>query len=75
MRGVSKHSNSTPLWEPEVKGVSRILSVAIESCFIAMGQVSEVFAQPWSEEIETFKSKFSALAKNLVDFSFGHIRS
>lgn len=63
------------LWGPDVKGVSKILSVAIESCLIAIGQVAEVFTQPWNERVEMLSGKFHSLGEGLVDFSFGHIRT
>jgi hypothetical protein len=63
------------LWGPDVKGVDRILSVAIESFIIEIGRVAEVFSQPWAEQVEKFQNKFRSLGELLLDFSMGHIRT
>jgi hypothetical protein len=60
------------LWGPDVEGVSRILSVAIESSIIAIERVGEVFEQPWQQQIEVFKDKFHNLGEKISDFSLGH---
>ncbi|MGA9754047.1 MAG: DUF5677 domain-containing protein [Desulfobaccales bacterium] len=60
------------LWGPDVEGVSRILSVAIESSIIAIERVGEIFEQPWQQQIEAFKNKFRNLGEQISDFSIGH---
>jgi SOS response regulatory protein OraA/RecX len=63
------------LWGPEVEGVSKILSVAVESSIIAIERLGEVFEQPWHQQIEVFKDKFRRLGEQLSDFFIGHIRT
>jgi hypothetical protein len=61
------------LWGPDVEGVNRILSVAIESFIMAIERVGEVFEQTWYQQIEAFKDRFHNLGQQISDFSIGHI--
>lgn len=58
---------------PDVEGIDKILSVAVESFIIAIDTANEVFEQQWQKKIGEFKDRFQNLGKQLSDFSIGHI--
>jgi hypothetical protein len=59
---------------PDVEGIDRILSVAIESFIMAIDRVGEVFERPWHQQIEAFKDRGRILGGKISDLSIGHTR-